>query len=353
MTEGESRSRGRRRKRRPGRTSSGGASGSRSCSSGSSHSFRKPSTRGEDELWRQSKEYGQAPGADSLASGVPHYRGGKKESSTAGGGSWEAARAGEQGEAPRQIGTRRRGEKPRSSRDATPGEGVRRSGKRSHSKGSDRKRSPRDRRRPASERKRIKLEATWKGGSENEAEERPRERKRPPESLVDKGAAAGGGKGESSETPDTYEEVSEQESLETVQLSADADHSIEVMRAWLQKEECGGLTVAQSGALLALAVFRSGTPVGKLLSRNVLPGSDDGGVKGTRQRSLLPLPLWPDSREALKELFNSGEFRRLAGDLGHQEVEQGEGSPNEQKNGSAYLAWAGCQLHQPFVVRRR
>ena len=50
-----SRSRGRRRKRRPGRTSSGGASGSRSCSSGSSHSFRKPSTRGEDELWRQSK----------------------------------------------------------------------------------------------------------------------------------------------------------------------------------------------------------------------------------------------------------------------------------------------------------
>jgi hypothetical protein len=73
-----SRSRGRRRKRRPGRTSSGGASGSRSCSSGSSHSFRKPSTRGEDELWRQSKEYGQAPGADSLASGVPHHRGGRR-----------------------------------------------------------------------------------------------------------------------------------------------------------------------------------------------------------------------------------------------------------------------------------
>lgn len=182
------------------------------------------------------------------------------------------------------------------------------------------------------------MEATWKGGSENEAEERPQEKKRPPESLVDKGAEAGGGKGESSEAPDTYEEASEQESLETVQLSADADHSIEVMRAWLQKEECGGLTVAQSGALLALAVFRSGTPVGKLLSRNVLPGSDDG-IKGTRQRSLLPLPLLPDSREALKELFNSGESRRLAGTWGTKKWSKEKAARMSRKTG--LLIWHG------------
>lgn len=50
-----SRSRGRRRKRRSDRTSSGGVSSSCSRSSKSSQGFRRPSTRGEDDLWRQSK----------------------------------------------------------------------------------------------------------------------------------------------------------------------------------------------------------------------------------------------------------------------------------------------------------
>lgn len=62
------------------------------------------------------------------------------------------------------------------------------------------------------------------------------------------------------------------------------------MKAWLRSEECGGLTVSQNGALVALAAFRSGTPLGQYLERLVKPGSDVG-LEGSRQRSLLPLPL--------------------------------------------------------------
>ena len=53
---GRSRSRGRRRRRRKRSSSPGEKGHERSDSSGSSRSFREPSTRGEVEMWRQSRE---------------------------------------------------------------------------------------------------------------------------------------------------------------------------------------------------------------------------------------------------------------------------------------------------------
>ena len=106
--------------------------------------------------------------------------------------------------------------------------------------------------------------------------------------------------------------LSDVESLETVALGDDAEETLQVMRAWLQTEETGGLSIAQTGALLAITIRRSGTPLGEYLSRSVVPGSGDG-MGGRRQRGVLPLPLLEDSKVELRKIFENGEFRRLAG----------------------------------------
>lgn len=112
--------------------------------------------------------------------------------------------------------------------------------------------------------------------------------------------------------PNAEEEAYEQESLETVEVEASSQEMVETLKGWLRSEECGGLSVAQNGALVALAIHRSGTPLGKYLERLVEPGSDVG-KRELRQRGVLPLPLLPDTVKELKGLFESGEFRRLAG----------------------------------------
>eukprot|EP00435_Cladocopium_sp_Y103_P065934 s1385_g28.t1 len=117
------------------------------------------------------------------------------------------------------------------------------------------------------------------------------------------------------EKPHSAEASYEQESFETVGLTPDANHLLEMMKAWLKTEECGGLSIAQNGALLALAIARSGTPLSKYMERLAGPGSDDGG-DGRRQRSLLPMPLLPDSKTELRKVWDTGEFRRLAGAWG-------------------------------------
>eukprot|EP00438_Fugacium_kawagutii_P009582 Skav215540 [mRNA] locus=scaffold4176:51834:53695:- [translate_table: standard] len=106
-----------------------------------------------------------------------------------------------------------------------------------------------------------------------EGEERKRRRKE---------EGAGQPQGEGSEG-----EVSEEEwDLVSVAPLPSDQEALEVLRSWIKGEDTGGLSAAQSGALLALCIHRSGTPFGSYLDLMVL---------------------------ALQDLFGSGEYRRLAG----------------------------------------
>ena len=74
-----------------------------------------------------------------------------------------------------------------------------------------------------------------------------------------------------------------------------------------------------------------------------------------RDKAAEPVTLaaFAGLKRSLEGAFQQRGVQAPGWDLGDQEMEQGEGSPNEQKNGSAYLAWAGCDPHQSSVVRRR
>ena len=74
----------------------------------------------------------------------------------------------------------------------------------------------------------------------------------------------------------------------------------------------------------------------------VRPGSDDGEER-SRQRSLLPLPLWKDSRDALAALFDSGEFRRLAGSWATKKANKEKAARLSRRNG--LLIWHGLRGH--------
>jgi hypothetical protein len=154
------------------------------------------------------------------------------------------------------------------------------------------------------------------------------------------------------EEPYPSAESYEQESLETVGVADDGETLLDAMKSWLRQEECGGLTVSQSGALMALATFRSGTPLGRYLERLVKPGSDVG-AEGSRQRSLLPLPLLPDSITEMSKLFETGEFKRLAGFLGAQKDKQREGRQGDEESWTAGVAWDGGLFGELSLVRRR
>ena len=427
-----SRSRGRRRKRRSDRTSSGGVSSSCSRSSKSSQGFRRPSTRGEDDLWRQSKRNpgkllkttmlelsrylaDRAPGAEEESdwtshrmmayisqvvlcqhppqamgvrnhrelvtlgkaidlllsgqlgelgdllvqrlkavetavadqnwstarhqepSGLADNRAGEEESGPDGARPREAQGASVEGAKAGQIGTRRRDESRAITRDAMERGADGGEGDSAEEASGAGRNAPRDQEGRPPERKGGRLESTRKRGVEADAKERKRQRPGSPGSLVEP-RGSGEGRRKPEEEPDTPQTIEEQESFETIGLEEEADHSLQVLKAWLQSEECRGLTISQSGALLALTAFRSGTPLGILLGRMVRPGSDDGEER-SRQRSLLPLPLWKDSRDALAALFDSGEFRRLAGSWATKKANKEKAARLSRKNG--LLIWHG------------
>ncbi|CAK9115233.1 unnamed protein product [Durusdinium trenchii] len=97
----------------------------------------------------------------------------------------------------------------------------------------------------------------------------------------------------------------------SVDLEAGVEESLAIMQRWLKSEECGGLSISQTGGLLASVCMRSGTNLGEYLKRSIEPGSDDGN-KG-RKGEVLPLPLWADGKEQLRSLFESGDFRKFGG----------------------------------------
>ena len=48
------------------------------------------------------------------------------------------------------------------------------------------------------------------------------------------------------------------------------------------------------------------------LKRTIEPPGPDDGQSG-RQREILPLPLWADGKEELRNLFGTGDFRKFGG----------------------------------------
>ena len=124
-------------------------------------------------------------------------------------------------------------------------------------------------------------------------------------------------------------------------MGAGAEEFTATMKQWLKSEECGGLSVSQTGALLCLAIRRSGTPLGQYLERLVMPESIDG-TDGRRQRSLLPIPLLPDSQEEIKKLFEGGEFRRLAGTWGVKKSNKERAAREMRRIGM--LCWHGLVI---------
>ena len=288
--------------------------------------------RGRSEL-----EHGAAPRAHTGSSGLADNRAGEEESGPDGARPREAQRASVEGAKAGQIGTRRRDESRAITRDAMERGAERGEGDSAEEASGAGRNAPRDQEGRPPERKGGRLESTRKRGVEADAKERKRQRPGSPGSLVEP-RGSGEGRRKPEEEPDTPQTIEEQESFETIGLEEEADHSLQVLKAWLQSEECGGLTISQSGALLALTAFRSGTPLGILLGRMVRPGSDDGEER-SRQRSLLPLPLWKDSRDALAALFDSGEFRRLAGSWATKKANKEKAARLSRRNG--LLIWHG------------
>jgi hypothetical protein len=171
-----------------------------------------------------------------------------------------------------------------------------------------------------------------------EAERTP-ERKRSESEGARKRKGPGAEDGQNEE-PDAETDW-EQESLQSTQVEEGGEHLLGVLKSWLQSEECGGLSISQCGALLAVAAFRSGTPLGSYLSRALVPGSSSG-QRNRRQRSLLPLPLWDDSVTELKKLQEEGEFRRLAGSWAEKKTNKDKAGRLSRKVG--LLVWHGLTV---------
>ena len=87
-----------------------------------------------------------------------------------------------------------------------------------------------------------------------------------------------------------------------------------------------------------LQISKSSTGLGNFMRRMVAEPPEGEGKE--RQRSLLPLPLWPDAVEEMRRILKSGEFRRLMGTwsekkkLNHSQVQRGMGR-------SGLLVWHG------------
>eukprot|EP00438_Fugacium_kawagutii_P000873 Skav218505 [mRNA] locus=scaffold1564:7454:12902:+ [translate_table: standard] len=260
---------------------------------------------------RAKLEHSSSSGVNPGGRSVPHHGDGPTTGSQAGAVKPEAQRADEEQKRRRsEIGTRRRGDlsmgqprdatleaKSHSRRDPKTGDLRERSrGDKRDREGqrqTERRRSPREGAKTSVGPRMVEVE---------EADERERKRQRQGEEEE-----------RAAKKPYPDEGAAEMSTAQSSDLGEETAEAFGVLQEWLRSEETGGLSAAQCGALLALTAYRSGTSLGHYLSR-VVSGSSGERIK--RQRSLLPLPLMEDSVKELKELFDSGEFRKLAGPAG-------------------------------------
>ena len=108
------------------------------------------------------------------------------------------------------------------------------------------------------------------------------------------------------------------------------------LRHWLQGNDVGGLSVAQMGAHLLLQIEKSKVNLAKYMERML--ASPDEGQEGVRQRGILPLPCLDDSKEAVRQVLESGEYKRLAGSWS-QKKNLGHGKVHREMRKQGLLIW--------------
>ena len=108
------------------------------------------------------------------------------------------------------------------------------------------------------------------------------------------------------------------------------------LRHWLQENDVGGLSVAQMGAHLLLQIEKSKVNLAKYMERML--ASPDEGQEGVRQRGILPLPCLDDSKEAVRQVLASGEYKRLAGSWS-QKKNLGHGKVHREMRKQGLLIW--------------
>ena len=131
--------------------------------------------------------------------------------------------------------------------------------------------------------------------------------------------------------------ISEEGSAAEVEAD-DVEEVLVRYRKWLQENDVAGLTVAQMGAYMVLQLKKSSTNLGKYLLRMVTEPPGEEGQE--RQRSVLPLPLIPDSAKELKKVWDGEEYRRLMGSWS----EKKKMNPGQVQRGmrrSGLLIWHG------------
>ena len=209
----------------------------------------------------------QASGAHSSPCSQPDNGSREASDSSFGDLGKQAEGADTEGEEGRQIGTRRRCSASRGHRDATPiksADGF--EGERPSEGGLQREPSGDRRREHGGEGEpEERGEGQRKRKVEDEAVQEGRKRKEGGRKRRRKGLETQGGGEEGREKSNPPEVLTDQESFETVNPEKEAESSLEMFKRWLESEETGGLSVAQTGALLALSVWRSGTPLGSYL----------------------------------------------------------------------------------------
>ena len=126
------------------------------------------------------------------------------------------------------------------------------------------------------------------------------------------------------------------------EMSDDASHEVmDEYRKWLKANDDKGLTMAQLGSHLLLQISKSNTGLGEYMRRMIAKPLEGEGEE--RQRSLLPLPLWPDSVDEMMKVLSSGEFKRLMGTwsekkkLSHSQLQRG-------MRKSGLLIWHGLMV---------
>ena len=228
---------------------------------------------------------GKTSRADPTPCSQPDNRSREASDGSDGDLSKQAERDDAEGEKGRQIGTRRRCPAGGGHRDATQVKSASGPEGERPSPGGFQREATDDRReecgregepqeRGEGERKRqVEDEAVQEG---RKGKEGGRKRRR-------KGLETQGRGEEEREEPNPPEVLTDKESFETVNPEKEAESSLEMFKRWLETEETGGLSVAQTGALLALSVWRSGTPLGSYLHQVLQPGPDDGD-SGRRQK---------------------------------------------------------------------
>ena len=113
--------------------------------------------------------------------------------------------------------------------------------------------------------------------------------------------------------PQSYTPSCCQESDGSTVIDEDeVDKTLGAFRSWMKDHLPDGLGVSQLGAHLVLQLRRSPTAISRFLTRMLAEPSSVGG-EGERQRSILPLPVLPDSREAVRKIVADEEYQKLAG----------------------------------------